>query len=253
MKFTSKKLAAECLCICIAMIFLSACSPSKADKEAAQAVSIKIAQMSENGFPTLSDTKALDIEYNNLTSKQKDLVDNYGVLQNFLSMDLDAMVVVQDGINSLSDGENIPYSELIAIQVKYDSLASNEQALITGYEKLNNLLALSQHDEAALVAAKFIMSYLKDENSMEITAAYVYDYLSSMSIVAMDYQASNSFGVKVSNSHYILIDTEKMEVDEVFALSASISLNNASASMFEFFDFKSADELDCAKLNANLY
>lgn len=74
----------------VLLVCMTACV-SNADREAADRISERISQMDENGFPTLIEARALETEYNSLSAKQKDLVENYGILQNFLSMDLDAM------------------------------------------------------------------------------------------------------------------------------------------------------------------
>lgn len=230
----------------VLLVCMTACV-SNADREAANRISEKISQINENGFPTLIEAKALEAEYNSLSAKQKDLVENYGILQNFLSMNLDAMAEVQSKIDSAS--ANSPYNDLKQIHEKYDDLASDEKSFIMGYDTIEKALSLSIHDEIALVAANFIKTFLKDADSMKITSALVYDYLSDTSLVGIDFSARNSFGADVSSGYFVMVNSSEMKIDTVYELTALTDIGKASLSLLEFFDFDSAERLDCDKLN----
>lgn len=250
----------------IGTLFKNNAQPNDSSSDTTETISQKVSsvinqieEMEKSGFPTLADAKKLEAEYNSLTSEQKDQVTNYSVLAYFLSMDLDAMNDVQALVNAFLDNESsMSYKDFESLSIQYNGLSSVEREYISGYDELADIWKLSDNDRAALIAANFIKTFLKDENSMVITAAYVDDIISEgiisdKPLVALDYTASNAFGGTVSNSRFVWVDMEKGKVEETFWGLAIMDFDTASSALLKSFDFTKAKELDCDKLNAYLY
>ena len=169
--------------------FLSGCGAK--NQNIANEYMEKVNQL-ENHLPTSQEIKELDYEYYNLTSKQKDLVSNYGIVKKYLSLNLDKINELQTKINDILSQESVQYKEVIELENIYESLSSEEQSYIENIEELQKLKELDEWDKAAIVAVNFLKSVLKDGNSLELIEIDIKE--EGLYYVKINYSATNSFG-----------------------------------------------------------
>ena len=188
----------------LASVFaLSGCGAK--DKEIANEYMAKVNQL-EDHLPTMQEVKELDSEYYNLTSKQKDLVSNYGIVKKYLSLDLDKINTLQEKINSCISQTSIPYKEVIEIENNYKSLTSEEQSYIKDIDELQKFKELDEWDKAAIVAVNFLKGVLKDGDSLEVDEINIKK--EGFYYVKINYSATNSFGGRKEDTACIDITTE---------------------------------------------
>ena len=168
---------------------LSGCGAK--DKEIASAYMEKVSQLDDH-LPTMQEVKALDSEYYNLTSKQKELVSNYGIVKKYLSLNLDEINMLQDKIDNSISQDSIPYKEVMEIENDYEALTDEEKSYIKNIDDLQKFKTLDEYDKAAIVAVNFLKNVLKDGNSLELQEINIKK--EGGYYVKINYSATNSFG-----------------------------------------------------------
>lgn len=99
-----------------------------------------------------------------------------------------------------------PYSELREIKSLYDALLMEHQEMIVNYEQIENMLAITPEEVAAVFVVQKIQNRLVNPNSLEVISVQVGQSASGYYNVCIEYSAENSMGGRKENSYYASVD-----------------------------------------------
>ena len=99
-----------------------------------------------------------------------------------------------------------PYSELRVIRNLYNSLLIEHQEMIVNYDQIENMLAITSEEIAAVFVVQKIQNRLKNPNSLEVISVQVGQSASGYYNVCIEYSAENNIGGREEGSYYASVD-----------------------------------------------
>lgn len=147
--------------ILIFLLLLNGCSTH--DEKIADAYMEKVIQIESESIPTPEEITGLELEYQNLTEKQKKLITNYDVVKSLSKLNLESINYVQNQIDKIMYLEDTTYEVLESIKADYDALSNEEKTYIKNFEEVEfqkgKILIENKEYEKALQIFKSIREY----------------------------------------------------------------------------------------------
>lgn len=158
----------------------------------------------------LRDLMTIKNDYEALNENEKRLMDVSGIqdkLDSLEGVDIDKVESMESSIAEIND--KTPFSDIVELKEKYDSLTMNEKKLVE-FSAVESRFELTDLEKAALEAAKNVKSCMKSESSFKVKKILVKDDLEKMSFywVLIDYSGDNSFGVSLDSTSCFGISPE---------------------------------------------
>lgn len=195
-----KKRGKVILIVAIAIIVLVIVSTAivfihrnKEKQEKITSINELIQEIGKGNLPSQDVYDQIISDYNSLSDTDKTQIGNWKVVSNLKGIDLEQVSKISEKINKISDSS--PFNEIVELKEDVDLLDSNVQQYIDS-GKLENLMKLTDIEEAALAACKNIKSVMKNQDSFEVQKVTVKNDLDKMNFywVLVEYSGTNSFG-----------------------------------------------------------
>ena len=195
-----KKRGKVILIVAIAIIVLVIVSTAivfihrnKEKQEKITSINEVIQEIGKGNLPSQDAYNQIISDYNSLSDTDKTQIGNWKVVSNLKGIDLEQVSKISEKINKISDSS--PFNEIVELKEEVDLLDSNVQQYIDS-SKLENLMKLTDIEEAALAACKNIKSVMKNQDSFEVQKVIVKNDLDKMNFywVLVEYSGTNSFG-----------------------------------------------------------
>lgn len=195
-----KKRGKVILIVAIAIIVLVIVSTAivfihrnKEKQEKITSINEVIQEIGKGNLPSQDAYNQIISDYNSLSDTDKTQIGNWKVVSNLKGIDLEQVSKISEKINKISDSS--PFNEIVELKEEVDLLDSNVQQYIDS-SKLENLMKLTDIEEAALAACKNIKSVMKNQDSFEVQKVTVKNDLDKMNFywVLVEYSGTNSFG-----------------------------------------------------------
>ncbi len=203
------------LLACSIAILLSGCA---SDEDIAKNFESSINTLYDDGVPTESEIKKIVNKYDKMSDEQKKLVP-YTVkneVEQLNNVDLTSLSNIQSMIDDYfathDSKDNIDYSAIKLIIDKYNKCTDIEKKFIKDYNKIEELINLTDPEKAAIAAVKSLKNLLKNPDSLQL------EYIKAKQVndeyyVITEYNAQNGFGgytskilgldVKEENGHFV--------------------------------------------------
>lgn len=243
------------LFLSLLVFLMSGCSNK--DKEIAGDVVEQINQIQAEGIPSQRIFDNIYDEYSNLTDKQKKLVENYEILDQYKGLNLDRIININDLIKQIETQDSVKYSKILEVEAEYNNLTKDDKEFIENYNIIEKAKELTEVEKAAVAAVNTIKDSLKDPSSLELVSISVKDELERMNFyfVYITYSATNGFGARQEDKACLSI-TEEYE-DPFYALAVlSGKVKDHLKSTSSFMEFIKSEkpeiEIDCDKILDNL-
>ncbi|MBC8558188.1 zinc ribbon domain-containing protein [Jutongia hominis] len=195
-----KKRGKVILIVAIAIIVLVIVSTAivfiyrnKEKQEKITSINEVIQEIGKGNLPSQDAYNQIISDYNSLSDTDKTEIGNWKVVSNLKGIDLEKVNKISEKINKISDSS--PFNEIVELKEEVDLLDSNVQQYIDS-SKLENLMKLTDIEEAALAACKNIKSVMKNQDSFEVQKVTVKNDLDKKNFywVLVEYSGTNSFG-----------------------------------------------------------
>lgn len=176
--------------VSIAIVFIHR---NKEKQEKITSINEVIQEIGKGNLPSQDAYNQIISDYNSLSDTDKTQIGNWKVVSNLKGIDLEQVSKISEKINKISDSS--PFNEIVELKEEVDLLDSNVQQYIDS-SKLENLMKLTDIEEAALAACKNIKSAMKNQDSFEVQKVTVKNDLDKMNFywVLVEYSGTNSFG-----------------------------------------------------------
>lgn len=129
---------------------------------------------------------------------------------------------------------NPTYEDIAKIKSEYNGLLNSEQAMITNYDKIEDMYPIDANVVSCIFAANQLKKQLKNPSSLDIINASCGNADGTIAI-KLSYKASNNVGGAVENTYYCLVDTPKenngswsCKLDDLFSSYYNIELINGA-------------------------
>lgn len=205
--------------ILIIALLLTGCK-SGAAKNTEKAIN-DIGEVSLDSKIVIDDAQS---NYDALTDKQKDQVDNYKILvdaQNKITklqeevLAKESATKISDMIDTLIKQPCRKQEDVDKLNNSYDNLKEEYRSLVSNANQIAEINSLSQYESYALAAANEIKNSLKASDSFklkEITLTTCKTGGVSPYYVSVRYSGTNSFGGEKDNSSFVDINAEGKSV-----------------------------------------
>lgn len=176
--------------VSIAIVFIHR---NKEKQEKITSINEVIQEIGKGNLPSQDAYNQIISDYNSLSDTDKTQIGNWKVVSNLKGIDLEQVSKISEKINKISDSS--PFNEIVELKEEVDLLDSNVRQYIDS-SKLENLMKLTDIEEAALAACKNIKSAMKNQDSFEVQKVTVKNDLDKMNFywVLVEYSGTNSFG-----------------------------------------------------------
>ena len=195
---------------CSMAMLLTGCA---SDEDIAKKFASSVEALYEGDIPTENEIQKILDKYEKMTDEQKSLVPNSirSEVAKLESVDLESLNNLQDSIDEYlathDSKDDVDYDEIKRILDKYDRCTDLEKQFINDYDKIEEMIDLTDHDKAGIAAVKAVKTMLKNPSSLQV------EHLKAKQIndgyyVVVEYNAQNGFGGYVSKTLCMDVDVE---------------------------------------------
>lgn len=190
-------------------------------------------------------------EYENLSDKQKERIENFGQIEKYKNVDIERINEINEVIKDID--RNTSFNELLELKESIEQLNSNEKALVNN-SKIDEAIKLNDIEKAAVVASQYVIKSLKSSESFELQSAKVINDLEGDSkyyLVKLEYSAANSFDTQIDDESFQTINNKFENPWWGLALlggNYKDALNCTSFIQYYLTNNQSPTELDCDKI-----
>lgn len=215
-------------------------------------ISEKINELCKQDQVTQKEYDDIVKEYDSLTDKQKNQVENYSDLEKYEGVDLEEVNDINDKIAKI--GDDTKFNDIIELYDKYNELKSKEQDLIDS-DLLEKRMELTDLEKATVSACQYVKQSLKSSDSFKLQSAEAVDDLDGVTayyLVKLKYSGTNSFGAaKDGDSFQTISDdfTNKWYGLGLITGNVNEALNCYSTYITQWSDLSDKKvEMDCDKI-----